>query len=227
MSIERSSPVISAFDPDAYDIGIESGTRTALRAKHASGKANILADLSALKRRLFVGRSVGSWLSAQGLDCTLGLFDVAELGGGAALARIHRDQYVLIDGLAAGPAASLFELDEGRHEDVLVLPYEVAEFACGGPDIGALMAELCPAPIDALPSTVWNATRLGHCDVVLRRTERPLHYRIACSLADARFLFGMLSEITRSRDGAVVGFQDYCEWLATEGGMPAGDEAYR
>ena len=217
MSIEQSSPVIAAFEPGAYDIGIESGMRTALRAKHARGKTNVLADLSALRRRLFVGRSVASWLSANGLDCAPALLDVAELEGGAALARIHRDQYLLIDGFAAGPAASLFELDEGRHGDVLVLPYEIAEFACGGPDVDALMAELCPAQFDRAPATLWNATRLGHCDVVLRRSEHPLHYRISCSVADARFLFGVLGEITRSRDGAVIGLEDYREWLARAG----------
>ena len=216
MSIERSSPVIAAFDPGAYEIGIESGMRTALRAQRASTKTNILADLSALRRRLFVGRSAATWLSAHGIDATLGVLDVAELEGGAALARIHGDQYLLIDGLAAGPAAALFELDEGRHEDVLVLPYEVAEFACGGPDVGALMAELCPAPFDTAPATLWNATRLGHCDVVVRRAERPLHYRISCSAADAKFLFGVLGEITRSRDGHLIGLEDYREWLARE-----------
>ena len=216
MTIERSSPVIAAFEPGAYDIGIEFGMRTALRAQQASIKLNILADLSALRRRLFVGRSVASFLSANGLDCTLGLLEVAELEGGAALARIHGDQYLLTDGLATGPAASLFELDEGRHDDVLVLPYEAAEFACGGPDVGAPMAELCPARFDAAPGTLWNATRLGHCDVVVRRSERPLHYRISCSAADARFLFGVLGEITRARDGAVIGLEDYRTWLQRE-----------
>ena len=219
MTIERSSPVIAAFDPRTYDIGIEFGMRTALRAKQASTKLNILADLSALRRRLFVGRSVAvaSFLSANGLDGTLGLLEVAELEGGAALARIHGDQYLLIDGLATGPAAPLFELDQGRHDEVLVLPYEAAEFACGGPGVRALMAELCPAQFDAAPGTLWNATRLGHCDVVVRRSERPPHYRISCSAADARFLFGVLGEITRSRDGAVIGLEDYREWLARAG----------
>lgn len=214
MSIERSSPVIAAFDPGTCEIGSASGMRTALRAKHARVHTNILADLSALRRRLFVGRSAGSWLAANGFDCKLGLLDVAEVEGGAVLARIHGDQYLLIDGFGTGPAASLFELDEGRHGDVLVLPYDVAEFACGGPDVGALMAELCPAPFDSAPVTLWNATRVGHCDVVVRRSERPLHYRITCSVADARFLFGVLSEVTRSRNGAVIGFEDYREWLA-------------
>ncbi len=216
MSFERYSPVIAAFDPGAYEIGIESGMRTALRAKHASSKPNILADLSALRRRLFVGRSVASWLSAQGLDCTPGLLEVVELEGGAVLARVHGDQYLLIDGFTPGPAASLFELDEGRHGEILVLPYEVAEFACGGPDVGALMAELCPAPFDSAPATLWNATRLGHCEVVIRRAEHPLHYRITCSVADARFLFGVLGEVSRARDGAVIGLDDYREWLARE-----------
>lgn len=216
MHAERRSPVLSEFDPGGFEIGIRSGMRCALATKQDSIHTNFLADISALRRRLFVGVAASDLLARNGIDITLGLLDVAVLDHGARLARIHRDQYLLIDGPDGNAVEALFELDPGRHDDVLVLPYDAAEFVCGGPDAGSIIAELCPADLGSASASLWNATRLAHCEAIVHELEEPPHYRIGCSYADAGFLFGVLREIIVSADGVLMGLNDYQSWLKSE-----------
>jgi len=181
----------------------------ALRAKIDGIRADYVADLSALRRRLFVGHGAAPWLAARNIPVPSGLLEYNDLEAGAIIVRLHRQQYLLIDGIDGSHYDEAFTLDEGRVDDVLVVAYEAAEIACGGPHIGALMAELCPMGIAAVSDKVWNATRLAHCDVALRGVEAPAHYRVVCSPADAQFLFGVLREVTLEREGAVLGFDDF------------------
>ena len=212
--MSKRSPLFSAFDKTAYEFGEISDMAIALRAKNSPDSGNYLADLSALRRRLFVGRSVPEWLDGHGVTVPEKLLTCAEIHNGAIAVRLHRQQYLLIDSLDCTLSEGLFELEEGRHDEVLVLPYEAAEMACGGPHIGALMAELCPIDLSMVDDGTWIATRLAHCEAAIRRIGNPLHYRIVCSPADAQFLFGVLSQVTRERDGAILGFNDYRDRVA-------------
>jgi len=213
MTIERASPVLAHFDQNAFEFGHEQGMRTALRSNQDSIRTNYIADISAFRRRLFIGGETAVWLAANGVENSLGLLESAELDDGAYLVRLHRDQYLLIDGAQAGVSQRLFDYDEGRHDDILIMNYDAAEFACGGPYVGDLVAELCPADVASMPAGSWTSTRIAHCEAALRRLDSPLHYRIVCSNADARFLFGVLGEITLSRDGVMLGTEDYRTWL--------------
>lgn len=183
--------------------------RIALRAKTARLPADYIADLSAIRRRLFVGRPAAAWLAARDIGVPRGLLEYNELESGAIVVRLHRQQYLLVDGVDGSTYDDIFSLEQGRHDDILVVAFEVAEIACGGPHAEALVAELCPVDIAAAPRKVWTATQLAHCDLALRRIEAPAHYRLVCSVADARFLFGVLAEVTHEREGGVLGFDDY------------------
>lgn len=185
----------------------------ALRARSVSRAENYVADLSALRRRLFVGDAVPSWLARHDISVPDGLLEYRELDLGAVIVRLHRQQYLLIDGVDESPCDELFALEQRRHEDVLVLAYEAAEIACGGPNVDALIAELCPMDIASVDRHSWIATRFAHCELALRRLEEPAHFRVLCSPADARFVFRILCEVTRERDGAVLGFDDYSALL--------------
>jgi len=181
----------------------------ALHAKLDGVRIDYVADLSALRRRLFVGRAAPRWLAERNIVVPSGLLEYSELDTGAVIVRLHRHQYLLIDGVDNSPYNDLFALEPGRHDDVLVVAYEAAEMACGGPHVDELVAELCPMDIVGVEGNTWIATRFAHCELALRRLELPAHYRVLCSPADARFVFGILREVTLERDGAVLGFDDY------------------
>ena len=207
--MNKQSPLLSAFDDGEFEIGEINRTNIALRTKHSGTSDNYLADVSALRKRLFVGRSAPQWLQAHGITVPHKLLQTTELGGGAIAVRLHRQQYLLIDGLDSAAVGDLFTLVEGRHDDILVLAYEAAELACGGPHVNALLAELCPMDLSTCAPGSWIATRLAHCEVALRRIDDPAHIRIVCTPADAQFLFSVLSRVTQERDGLIVGFEDY------------------
>lgn len=181
----------------------------ARRAKLDGVRSDYIADLSALRRRLFVGRAAPEWLAARNITVPTGLLEYRELDNGAVIVRLHRQQYLLIDGVDESSYDDLLGLEQCRHDDVLVVAYEAAEIACGGPKVDALVAELCPLDISGVERNTWIATRFAHCELALRRLEEPAHYRVMCSPADARFVFGILREVTLERDGAVLGFDDY------------------
>ncbi len=209
----RQSPLLEQYTSTAYDIGEVHGMSIALHANLGGSAENYVADLSALRRRLFVGHAVPGWLARHDISVPAGLLEYRELEHGAVIVRLHRQQYLLIDAIDKSPCDELFALEQRRHDDVLVLAYEAAEIACGGPHVDALIAELCPMDIASVDRHRWIATRFAHCELALRRLEDPVHYRVLCSPADARFVFGILCEVTRERDGAVLGFDDYSALL--------------
>lgn len=212
--MSKRSPLLSAFHESSYEIGERGEMRIALRARSSRVTDNFLADISALRRRLFVGRSAPQWLREHDVIVPEKLLSYKQLNGGATVVRLHRQQYLLTDGLEPEVLEGLFRLEEGRYDNVLVLPYEAAEMACGGPYVTALMAELCPMDLSATKPGSWIATRLAHCEATLRCVDEPLHYRVVCTPADAQFLFGVLSQVTREHDGTILGFDDYRERVA-------------
>lgn len=209
----RESPLLEQCTASVSDVGEVYGMSIALHANLDGSTENYVADLSALRRQLFVGPAVPGWLARHDISVPNGLLEYRKLDHDAVIVHLHRQQYLLIDAIAESPYDKLFALEQGRHDDVLVLPYEAAEIACGGPHVDALIAELCPMDIASIDRHNWITTRFAHCELALRRLEDPVHYRVLCSPADARFVFGILCEVTRERDGAVLGFDDYSALL--------------
>jgi hypothetical protein len=212
----RTSPLLSAYPLSHFEHGVAHNTRIALRSNRGLPNPNYIADISAIRRRLFVGAKAPGWLKERSIDVSDRLFEYRALDKGALVVRLHRQQYLLIDSCGVSSYDALFELDEGRRADVLVLDYEAAEIACGGPYVADMLSELCPMEVAAVTGTTWIATRLAHCEVAIRRQQNPMHIRINCAPADARFLFGILSTIALERDGAVIGYDDFRALLNSE-----------
>lgn len=205
----KQSPLLAAYSAQAFELGAVNDMNIALRAKVNGSRGDWVADLSAIRRRLIVGRAAPAWLAEHDIVAPRGLLEARELAAGALIVRLHRHQYLLIDSVDEAGFDAVFSLEDGRHGDVLVLPYEAVEIACGGPHVEALVAELCALDVSAAGRGTWIATRLAHCELALRHNEAPAHYRFTCSAADARFLFGVLCEFTLERGGAILGFDDY------------------
>ena len=205
----RQSPLLALYAGTDFEIGETHGMSIALRTKKDEPRADYVADLSALRRRLFVGHAVPEWLAQHNISVPRRLLEYNQLDNGAVIVRLHRQQYLLIDGVEDSSYDDIFAIEQRRHGDVLVVAYEAAEIAFGGPHVDTLVAELCPMDIANKGPNCWIATRFAHCELALRRLDEPAHYRVLCSPADARFVFGILCEVTLERDGAVLGFDDY------------------
>jgi hypothetical protein len=205
----RRSPLLSAYAPSAFELGEVYGMQIALRATAQGLQSNFLADLSALRRRLFIGAGAAQWLDQHDIPTPVRLLEYTELDEGAIIVRLHRQQYLLVDGVQNSSYDALLDLPESRDDNVLILAHEAAEIACGGPHVAAVMAEFCAMDLGTVGENVWLPTRFAHCEVALRRVDFPAHYRIVCSPADARFLFGVLEEVTLERGGVIVGFDDF------------------
>lgn len=171
---------------------------------------NILCDLSAIRKRLVVGESAAIWLSEHTGTCPNTLFETQALVAGAFVVRIHRDQYILVDGNDTERFDEFFTLPTGRHGDVLVLDYECAEIALAGPQVEAIVSELCPMPMSDIPSGYWCATRMAHADVVMLPLDEPSrHYRIITTPADARFVYKIFNDAVTEYGGSQIGYHNY------------------
>lgn len=205
----RQSPLLPLYPSPDFEIGEANGTRIALRMKKKKAWYDYVADLSALRRRLFVGHAVPEWLTKHNISVPQGLLKYNSLEKGAVIVRLHRHQYLLIDSVEGSAYDDVFAIEKRRHDDILVIAYEAAEIACGGPHIEDLIAELCPMNVAISEPNSWIATRFAHCELAIRHLAEPPHYRILCSPADARFVFEILCEVTLERDGVALGFNDY------------------
>ncbi len=214
----HTSPVLALYDPQRYEFDDVGGMRIAsrLRAQTPTHEVDFLADVSALRRRLCVGRSAGAWLTRHGLPAVDGLHRCAVSGTGVVVARIHRHQWLVV--AAPGAAGLPDDLADGRHDDVLVLPYEAAEFAARGAATEHALAELCAMDTTQITPAHWTLTRIAHCEAALRVVGAPRHYRILCTPADARFLFGVLADVMTAAGAALIGFDDYHRLVHTENG---------
>ena len=143
----RHSPLLSAYASEAFEIGEVNDMNIALRAKSARLPSDYVADLSAIRRRLFVGRPAAYWLAEHDIDVPAGLLKYNELESGAIIVRLHRHQYLLVDSIDGSAYDNIFSLVEGRQDDILVVAFEAAEIACGGPHAEDLLTELCPMDI--------------------------------------------------------------------------------
>ncbi|HCU91069.1 MAG TPA: hypothetical protein DGR97_14050 [Gammaproteobacteria bacterium] len=205
----RQSPLLPLYSAPDFEIGESNGTRIALRTKKKKEWDDYVADLSALRRRLFVGPAVPEWLANHNISAPQGLLKYNNLEKGAVIVRLHRQQYLLIDSVEGSSYDDVFSIEQRRHDGILVIAYEAAEIACGGPHVEDLIAELCPMNVAINEPNSWIATRFAHCELAIRHLAEPSHYRILCSPADARFVFEILFEVTLERDGVALGFNDY------------------
>ena len=216
----KQSPILECFAPEEFQFGGVKGMRIATVNNNRIGKGSnrgrlfYVADLSVIPKRLVVGVEAPAWLAEFGIDAPRGLLQYGQNEDGTTVVRLHHQQYLLISGistLAGLPlATTVFDLEEGRHGNLLVLNYECAEFAIGGPHLTALLAELCPMDLASAPEGVWIATRMAHCEVSLQLGQRSgAQCRVICSPAEGQYLFGIIREVVNQHAGTVCGFHDY------------------
>ena len=93
MTMARTSPVLHEFDPQRFEIGVIAQMRIARRARDPRHGAAYLADLSAIGKRLVVGKSAPAWLAALGVQAPRGLLECRAVADDAMVVRLHRDQY--------------------------------------------------------------------------------------------------------------------------------------
>lgn len=209
--MSRQSPIVAASREryPSIKFGNIGNMEIAVSGDFQPGKT-FLADLSAIRKRLVVGQAAVAWLREHTHDCPEQIFETRALAEGAILVRIHRDQYVLIDGPATERYDELFTLPTGRHGEVLLLEYECADIVLAGPQVANIMSELCPMPMHEIPNGVWCTTRMAHADVAILPIDSPnRHYRIIVTPADANFLYKIFSDAVAEYDGRQIGFNNY------------------
>ncbi|MGR8950771.1 MAG: hypothetical protein ACU84Q_22245, partial [Gammaproteobacteria bacterium] len=156
------------------------------------------------------GKAAPSWLDEHIGSCPTTLFECSYSDGGGIAARIHRDQYILIDEYASARYDELFTFPTGRHGDALLLDYECADIVLAGPKAQQVMDELCPMPMMDQPALTWCATRMAHTDVVILPFDLPSrHYRILVTPADARFIYDIFCDAVEDAGGEQIGFNQY------------------
>ena len=226
----KQSHILDCFDPAEFEFAAVNGMRIAARRKNDRPVGDYVADLSAIPKRLVVGAGAPEWLAEYGIDAPSGLLQYRLIEGGATVVRFHHQQYLLIEDMSASPPGPVFDLDEGRHGKVLVLDYECADFAIGGPHTTALLAELCAMDFATAPEGIWIATHMAHCEVSLQlgRTgdaavgadsvRESSACRVICSPAEGQFLFGIIKDVINQYAGSVLGFNDYAT-IVVNGGV--------
>lgn len=216
--MKTTSPLLHApgVGTAALESAVVSNMRIAVRGPRYESGTAFVADLSAIRKRLVVGSGGAEWITQHTGSCPQELFAIESLPDGACAVRIHRSQYLVIDGPDTDRYDELFLLPPGRHGAVLLLDYECAELAIGGPGVEDIIAELCPMPLDDLAPNCWCATRMAHADVQIRVIERPnRHFRCVVTPADARFVFEVISDAIDEHDGMQIGYNNYWqEFLA-------------
>jgi len=204
------SPLLGEFGTDEFSIAVFHGMRVAGRRRQSFESESFIADLSAVPRRVVAGRGAASWLATQGIVCPSRLLGSAPLGKDGLIVQLHIDQYLLVDQTVGGAAPALFECPIGRaSDDRLVVAFDTADIALGGPARADILAELCAVELD-YASDDWSSVRLAHCEVALWHRVVPApHTRVLCTAADARYLFGVLRECMQALQGDVIGFDDF------------------
>jgi len=194
----------------------EVSNMTTVATSAYTPQQNFLCDLSAIRKRLVIGQDAPRWLTEHTGQCPDTLFETRSLEGGAFIVRMHRDQYVVVDGNDTESYNALFTLPTGRQGLVLLLEYECAEMVLAGPNVAEIVSELCPMPMQDIAAGYWCATRMAHADVIMLPVDSPSrHYRILTTPADARFVYDTFSEAIEECGGGQIGYEDYWqEFLA-------------
>ncbi|MCB1748150.1 MAG: aminomethyltransferase family protein, partial [Gammaproteobacteria bacterium] len=206
-AVQRTSPVLAATKTDTLESGERAGLRIITRNPHARPAPLYLADLSALRQRLVVGRGAADWLRGHGAPLPAGLQDSAAWAEDGLVVHGHVDQYLALEGMAP-LESTLFDAPCGRHGETLVVLPDLAVLVLGGAARHALLAEFCATPLP-LARAFWRQVRFAHCNAALWQGAAGLaHTRILCQGADAPFLFTVLREALGA-DGEVIGFDDY------------------
>ena len=209
--MSRLSPLaeLSTATHKDLSLGSVSNMRIVATSLYIAGK-NILCDLSAIRKRIVIGSTATNWLSEHTGACPSTLFETKALEAGAFVVRIHRDQYILVDGYNTERFDEVFTLPTGRHGDVLLLDYECAEIVLAGPQVDDITSELCPMPMSDIAAGYWCATRMAHADVVILPIDFPTrHYRILMTPADARFVYKIFNDAVFECGGTQIGYHNY------------------
>lgn len=209
--------MVSLFDETQFKFGVMYDTWIALATRSAINKIGLLADVSAVPKRMIVGPGARELLATFGIRAPEKLMRWMALGEDGAVVPLRRDRLLVVSPTRSDETNEIFQKITGRSENTLVLQHEAADFALGGSATDSLVGELCSMDISCLADDVWIATRLANCEVMLRRlTKGCVNYRLMCSPADAGFLFNVLIDVTKECGGSVVGFNDYLGMLKGE-----------
>ena len=207
----RRSPLLAASlerNP-GLTRGVIANMEIAFRSSN-SVENTFLCDLSAVRKRLVVGEDTQTWLAEHIDRVPENIFHAAALSDEALAIRVHHQQWLVIDGNDSSRYDELFTLPTGAYGNVLLLDYECAEFALGGPQVDRIMSEFCPLPMADVEAHFWCATRMAHADVVIIPDDTPSrHYRIITTPADARFLYAIFSDALCDFGGVQIGFEQY------------------
>lgn len=209
--MSRRSPLaeLSVTTHDNLNLATVSNMSIVATSAYSPGQ-NFICDLSAIRKRIVIGETAAEWLSEHTGSCPEKLFETQMLKNGAFVVRIHRDQYIAVDGNDTAAYDELFTLPTGRHGDVLVLDYECAEMVLAGPAVGDIVSELCPMPMTDIAAGYWCATRMAHADVIILPVDVPTrHYRIVCTPADARFIYEIFNDAVGESGGTQIGYDNY------------------
>ncbi len=222
MSSVAKSPVLELYDDGVTALSVCHGMHIASGGAALADGLDALVDVSALPRHLIVGAGAPAWLRSHAWQPPSTLFECHQQSDGHTLVRLHDAQYLL---LAAVDAASDPLADVAAMElpaDVLILPYECAEFAVLGPARFDTLLELSRLDPAVLAPGHWCATQLAHADVGMRVIDQPQsHWRIVCSPADARYLFSTLRELLRERGGLITTQDAYRIYAGTPRALSA------
>ena len=120
--MRKRSPLLSvSLARDAtLEFGTESNMEIVTRGEML-GDQTFLCDLSAIRKRLVVGDGANSWLAEHLERVPENIFHTELLSDNAIAARIHRHQWVVIDGFRSTQYDELFTLPSGAYGDVLLL----------------------------------------------------------------------------------------------------------
>ena len=209
--MKRCSPLLESSRTryPHLEIGVIGDMEIVTDGPFSQDKA-FICDLSAIRKRLIVGHSASNWLSEHTGSSPDAMFECSFSESGAIAARIHREQFVLIDEPDSIRYDELFTFPTGRHGSALLLDYECADLVLGGSRAQDVMDELCPMPMLEQPALTWCATRMAHTDVVILPFDLPSrHYRILVTPADARFIYDIFSNAIADADGTQIGFNQY------------------
>ena len=209
--MRKRSP-LSAVSLDRRS-GLKLGVKERMEIVTASSnpvEKTFLCDLSAIRKRLVVGDGAKAWLAEHIERVPENIFQAETLSEDALVIRIHRNQWVLIDGNAVSRYDEVFTMPTGAHGEVLLLDYECVDLALGGPQVDMIMSEFCPLPMDEIEAHFWCTTRMAHTDVVVIPYDLPnRHYRVIATPADARFLYDIFSSALDDLGGVQIGFEQY------------------
>lgn len=211
-----NSPVLRHYAGLSETV-VSDGMQVASGGPGIDTARDVLVDLSALGKRLLVGRGAYNWLQSEFGGAPDELFACVKTVAGADVVQLHYGQYLVIDPVS-GDAPGL---DAVPPDGVVMLPYDALEFALLGPHLDKLYTELSATDPDRLATDRWYPTRFAHAEVGVRLIDVPVrHLRVVASPADADFLFGVVNEMVSAEGGALTTLDAYQNFTAAGAASP-------